>query len=224
PEGKTFGITSVFARLAPDATADRVARQATTIARATSRPMLADVYFGKGGPVVVHMQRLDSHMTAAVRPALLTLGAAVLLLLVVACANVANLSIAHALGRRHELRIRMSLGATRLRLLRQVTVENLGICLVGAAIGGGFGMLLLQVLRRLLPESFPRLDTVRLDWPFVGAALMCALFIATLSAVAAIRELTRHSLTATDAGSRTVAGGHSRLRHGLLVVESALAV
>lgn len=224
PAGSTFSVTTAIARLAPGATAERVAREATTIARTTSRPTAADAYFGKGGPVVVHVQRLDAHTTAAVRPALLTLGAAVLLLLVVACANVANLSVAHALGRRHELGIRMSLGATRLRLLRQVMVEHLGLCLVGAGAGSGVGLLLLRALRHLLPESFPRLTSVRLDWPFVGAALLCALTIATLSALAAVRELTRRGLTTPDTPSRTVATGGSRLRHGLLVVESALAV
>lgn len=224
PEGNNLGMTSVIARLSSDATPERVAGEATNVARATDRPMVADVLFGKGGPVVVHVQRLDAQMTAAVRPALLTLGTAVLLLLVVACANVANLSVAHALGRRHELNIRMSLGATRLRLLRQVMVENLGLCLVGAGIGGCLGMLLLEALPRVLPESFPRLSAVRLHWSFLAAALLSALTIASLSAIAAVRELSRGGLATRDGGSRTVAAGRSRLRQGLLVVESALAV
>lgn len=224
PEGNNLRLTSVIARLSADATPDRVAAEGTAIAQATERPMVADVLFGKGSPVVVHVQRLDAQMTAEVRPALLTLGAAVLLLLVVACANVANLSVAHALGRRHELTIRMSLGATRLRLLRQIMVENLGLCLIGAGVGSGLGVLLLRALPRVLPESFPRLGAVGVRWPFVVSALLSALLIASLSALTAVRELTRCGLTTTDAGSRTVAAGRSRLRQGLLVVESALAV
>ena len=225
PTGNNLALISLVARLAPPASAAQAAEQATTVARTLPRPMVAEVLFGKGGPVRVHVQQLGAQMTAAVRPALLTLGAAVLLLVVVACANVATLSVAHALGRRHEVHIRLSMGATRPRLVRQVLTEHLALCSMGAAVGTALGVLLLRALPRLLPASFPRLETLQVDWPFVAAALTCTLVIAAVSALAAVRELSSdqgvgHRATA----SRTVAAGQSRLRQSLLAVESAVAV
>jgi putative ABC transport system permease protein len=170
---------------------------------------------------------LHEQETGDVRPALLILFGAVGLLLLIACANLANLLLGRAAARRKEMAVRLSLGGTRWRLVRQTFTE----ALVLAVLAGGVGLLLatwgLDLLVRLLPSelALPRLHEVGPDARVVAFAVGVALMTAALfggapalagSAIdlgAALREAMRGST-----------GGHNRLRRALVVTEVALAV
>ncbi len=225
PQGNGMNLLTVVARLPAGVTPARAAAEGTSAARSVERPMVADVMFGTGEPVIVNVQPMAAVMTAGVRPALLTLAGAVALLLVVACANVANLFLAHGVGRGQELSVRASLGATGGRLLRQLLTEGLGLAAAGGTLGLLAGAAIVRAVPRLAPEHLPRVDAVYFDWPAALAALASMVVVGVGAAVVGARRHTRQAgMTAPDAGSRSVAATRSGLRSTLLVVEATLAV
>jgi predicted permease len=159
------------------------------------------------------------------RTPLLMLFAAVALVLLVACANVANLLLARGSARRSELAVRAALGAGRGRLIRQLVAEAL---LLGAA-GGGLGILLAFAGVRALvwaePADIPRLHDVGVDGVVVAFTFACAIVTALVFGVVPALQSTGHSLLHhVRAGGRGGDGGGGRLRNGLVVAETAFAV
>ncbi len=162
-----------------------------------------------------------------VRPMLLVLFGAVGLLLLIACANVANLLIARSSGRRRELAVREALGAGRFRIVRQLLIESTIASLVGGAGGVVLGAWLLRALVTVAPAGTPRLDKkVSPDTTTVLFAFgVISLFGGVFGIVPAI-----HASTMTDRSSvmrAPRAGGTSgsrRVRQALIVAEIALAL
>ena len=161
-----------------------------------------------------------------VRPLLRLLTGAVVLVLLIACGNVANLLMARALGRMHEMGVRTALGAPRARLVRQMLTESLLLSIVGGALGALLSVAVLKVLARLNPGDIPRFEEVSVD----GRVLLFALLISLgtglvfgiLPALASSRVKTSELLR--QGGGRGIAGGSSRARHVLIVADVALAV
>ena len=227
---RTFGFNAV-ARLSPGATAAQVEAEGTSAARAVERPPSTDVVFGKGAPVVVHARELAGDMAAPVRPALLALASAVALVLLVACANVANLLISRGVARQREIAIRMALGAGRARVIRQLLVESSMLAVAGGVLGTWLAWALVQALPAIAPERFPRLHDVTIDVRVLAVAALVTVATALLSGivpafrgvgVAAASSVRGDGDGGTTAGFRTRAGG--RLRDGLLALEAAFAV
>ena len=181
--------------------------------------------FGKGGPVQVRVRPLVDEMTGNVRPALLLLMAGVALVLFVACANVANLLLARGHARQREMAVRAALGAPLRRLAQQLVVESLVFAIAGGLLGLLLAWALVGLLPVVAPESFPRLDPIRLD----GQALAFGL---TASLLAASSRACCLPSAAPGRGSRLSFvppidlpwPAPGRAARSLLVVEAALAV
>ncbi len=168
---------------------------------------------------------LQESMTGKTRSALLILLGAVGFLLLVACANVANLLLAQSSARARELAIRSALGATRGRLVRQYLSEALLLALAG----GGLGVLLaysgVAALLALAPQNLPRLDSVSVDLPVLLFALLLSTIVAVgLGTFTAIRATSGDVRQGLEEGGRGQAGSHSAQRAGRAIVAAQIAI
>ena len=230
PQGPSTRVFSAIGRLKPGISTAQAEAEGTAAARSMPRPMSTELFFGKGGPVVVHVRPLADDMTATVGPALRVLAGAVALVLLIACANVANLFLSRGVARQRELALRAAIGASRGRLARQLLTESLVLAIGGGLAGLSLAWALVRVLPALAPTTFPRLDDVRLDWPVIAFTAVAAIFTAIASGVApAIRGARFELSESLHGGDGSSAGGFRgrrarRLRDGLLVLEAAFAV
>jgi putative ABC transport system permease protein len=204
--------------------------EGTAIAQSVKRPSVANLLFGVGGPVRVHVETLAGQMTSAVRPVLILVAASVGLVLLVACGNVANLFLARGLARHRELTLRTAIGASRQRLIQQLLTESAVLSVLAGVLGLLIGWSAVRLLPLLTPKGFPRLDDIRVD---TTVGIFCAL-ISVASALAsglmpAIRGARFDLATSLRGGDGAIAGGFRgprarRLRDTLLATEAALAV
>jgi len=173
--------------------------------------------------VSIHLTSLHEQLARGIRPALLVLFVAVTFVLLIVCANVANLFLARAQSRETEMALRAALGAGRSRLARQLLAESLTYALAGGALAIAVATLCLRLVRLALPSS-PWLEEVALDGPVVafnlGVALLTALLVGLLPAIRASQVDVVRGLKGS-AGS----GPRGRLsRNALAVAEVALAL
>jgi predicted permease len=226
PDMAGFDAFETIARLADGATSAQAEAEGTSLARAIDRPTTADLIFGSGGPVDVHATTLVEQMTARVRPALIVLAAGVGLVLLIVCANVANLFLLRSTGRARELSVRAALGAGRRRIVQQLLTESLVVSLIGGALGMIVGWGLTAAVPLVAPSNFPRLDNVHIDWPFVVVAALASVFVGVCAGVMPAYRSSRLDFTTTISagGSRSVSAPTTGARRLLLIVEAALAV
>ena len=217
----------VVARLAPGTTLDRASAEMRTIAGALTREY--PEYMTGYGTNVVSMR---DDIVATVRPLLLILLAGATLLLLVACANIANLLLARAVSRRREIAVREALGAGRARLVRQLLTESIVVALVGGLLGTGAAAVLTRGLLALAPSDLPRLSAVRVDGGVLAYALATSIASGLLfGLVPALRLIGRRRGGATSlqlvlrsAGDRGGSSQQGRVRSALLVGELAVSL
>ena len=215
--GATWGSGALFAlgRLRTGATLEGAAaelRPAIDRVRAMFPWKMPDLWGASTTPVLYR-----DALAKDVRPKLLALSAAALLLLLIACGNVGNLLLARAVRREREFAMREALGARSGRLVRQLVTENLVLVVLGGAAGIFAGQLILGALPLLLPRDTPRLDEV----PSVaGGAALSVLATVLLFSIAPLLRLRHESLMSK---AMTASRRRSAMSLGLIGVELAMA-
>ena len=168
---------------------------------------------------------LHDSMTRETRSALLILLGAVGFLLLVACANVANLLLAQASVRERELAVRSALGAARGRLIRQFLTEAFLLALISGALGVLGAYLGVSGLLALAPANLPRLDSVSINVPVLAFALLLSSAVAIgLGAFTAIRATSGNVREALGEGGRSQAGSQASQRLGRVIVAAQIAI
>jgi macrolide transport system ATP-binding/permease protein len=177
-----------------------------------------------GAQVAYHSVPLQKGETDSLRPQVLALMLAAGFILLIACANLAGLTLVRMLRRSSEVAMRLALGASRWQIQKQFWIENLLLALLGGGTGIGVGFFGLRSLLLLLPEHFLPVASVPLDGRVMGFTLAASLLTSVLFGMLPALATRKVDLRASIA-SRTVArGGSLRLRQTLIVGEVALTV
>jgi putative ABC transport system permease protein len=174
----------------------------------------------------VEVVSLHEALVGDVRRALVLLGAAVGLLLLIACSNVANLVLARGLGRARELAVRTALGASGGRVVRQLLTETLVLAAAGGIAGIALALVAVRALRSVLPPDLPRLAEIGVDLRVLAASIAVTFAVGLLLGVLPARRATRFDLTGSlrDGGRSLGDRSGRRLSGGLVVAQVMLAV
>jgi predicted permease len=180
-------------------------------------------YGEKADTTDVTVLSLANAMVGQVRTTLLTLFAAVILLFLVACINVAGLLLAQTAARRKELAVRAALGASRERLVLQLLAESLALALVGGILGIMIAAGIIQLLPAIVPADLPRQQSIAINVYVLLFTLVATLMVAVgLGLFAAVHAGGAELREALSASSRSHSGGSTRLRSALVIAEIAV--
>ena len=167
---------------------------------------------------------MKQHLVNEVRPTILALMGAVIFLLLIACANVANLMLVRAASRERELAVRAALGAGWWQLVRQTLAEAIVVAAIGTVIGVGLAYLGIRQLLWIAPENLPRLNAIGIDWQVLVFSIAAGLLSAVLfGVIPALRTAKPNLMDTLRAAGRSGALGAAGLRNAVVVVEVALA-
>src|SRR5262245_31039524 len=160
------------------------------------------------------------------RTGLLVLLGAVAFVLLIACSNVANLSLVRATGRRREVAVRLALGATRWHLVRQLLSESVLLAIIGGSLGLLFALWGVDALLRFAPENLPRMTDIRVDGRVLaftfGVSLLTGILFGLVPALGASRVDLNDTLK--DGGRTSGGAKRARLRHSFVIGEITLAL
>jgi putative ABC transport system permease protein len=221
-------MNGVLARLRPGLAFEQASAEAESLSRSIGSnypPELTKAF--QGAELKISMNSYHEEVVKSVRTLLLILMAAVVLVLLIACANVATLLVSRAASRQKEVALRTTLGATRVRLLRQMLTESLLLALIGGSLGLAFAFWLKTLLLSLVPESVP----LPRDIPIGGSVIVFVLAASFLTTVL-FGLVPAFQVSAMALHGSLQEGGRSgtpgRLRHRLqgffVTVEFALAL
>jgi putative ABC transport system permease protein len=222
PQGRRNDFLSVVGRLKPGVSESRAQSDMDAIGR-----RLAAGYPATNAGVGVKVISLHDQLVGGIRPALVVFSAAVGLVLLIACANVANLLLARATARDREMAVRAALGAARARLVRQMLTESLVLAVTGGMLGLVLAWWGVQALKAAAPPTLPRLDEIGLDPVALGFTAVAVIVTGFLFGIAPALRGSSYALHSTlSAGGRGGIGGGrgERLRGVLVVAQVALAL
>src|ERR1700751_4382737 len=218
-------LASGIGRLKPGLTLEQAQARLTAMAAELRHDFPTD--YAPQAQWTIEIQPLQETLVGKVRPMLLVLLGAVILIVFIVSLNIANLLLARVWGRQQEMAVRLALGASRGRMVRQMLTESMLLSLIGGAAGIATAVGTLGFILRFVPSNVPRLNEVRIDWVVLAFALLISILTGLMFGLtpalhsakgalsSAIREGGRGSGYSTKTG---------RLRDVLIVSELAFAV
>ena len=211
----------VIARLKPGVTESQAQAEADTIASRLEQ-QYPDENTHKG----IHVESALKALVGDIRPALLILLGAVACVLLIACANVANLLLARAMTRHKEMAVRSALGASRLRVVRQLLTESVLLSLAGGVLGLILAVWWSDLLIALGKKDIPRAIQIGLDWRVLGFTLGVSVLTGLVFGLVPALHLSKTQLTESLKEGRGAGAGarKNRVRGVLVVAELAIAV
>jgi predicted permease len=222
---RSFAGLRVFGRLAPGATVESATTEVATVADSFNRDFAADHQRTQSLGLAGRARGLQDQLTGDARPMLYALAAATALVLLIACANVANLALARTVRRGRELAVRTALGAGRLRLVRQLVTESLLVAGAGGALGILLAYLTLGMLVDFIGRFTPRTGQIEID----AGVLLFALAMSAVTGIVfgAAPALSARRTLVTTMRDGAAQGGDSasrqRFRAALVVAQIAVS-
>ncbi len=216
-------------RLKPGVTLDQAKAQLKLVAEQFRRKYPGSIVLGPHDGFSV--QPLQDAIVSDVRSSLLVLIGAVSLVLLIACANVANLLLVRATGRKREIAIRAAVGAARGRIIRQLLTESVLLSVAGGGLGLGLGIVAVRALLAINPGNIPRIgengSAVGLDWRVLGFTVAVSLLTGILFGLIPALQASRADLSSTlkESSGRTGSGFRQNKTRSILVIsEMSLAI
>ncbi len=212
-------------RLKPGVTLKQAQERLTVMAAQLRRDFPAD--YAPQAQWTIEIQPLQETLVGQVRPMLLVVLGAVILIVFIVSLNIATLLLARASGRQQEMAVRLSLGASHGRMVRQLLTESMLLSLIGGAAGIATAGVTLGFILRFVPSNVPRLNEVGIDWVVLAFALLISILTGLVFGLAPALQSARVALSsAIREGGRGSSSGTKtgRLRDTLIVSELAFAV
>jgi putative ABC transport system permease protein len=220
PKARGAHYLRVMARLKPGITIEKAQAEMIALSK-----RLEQQYPKTNAGWTSKVVTLNQVTVGDVRPTLLVLFGAVGFLLLIACANVANLLLARATARQREIAIRFSLGASRMRIARQLLTESILLSGIATAAGLLLAEWAIRALRLLPPSNLPRAASISLNLPVLAFAAGVALLTGLLFGFGPALQITRSAPAETlKEGGRSSSAGRQSVRSALVVLETTLAL